>query len=577
MPPMQGGAPQPQANQAKTMFGYAAPVIPGRNAPPQPGMAPQPQPQQQARPGQQPGYPPQPQGAPAFQPPQQQGFAPPQPAQQPPQPQFQQPPPAQPSPYGQPQQPQQQAQPSPYGQPQPQPSPYGQPQPQPQAAQPGFGQQPSPYGQPQPPPPAQPGFGQPSPYGQPPPQAQPGYPPPPQAQPGYPPPPAQPGYPPPAQPGPQYPQAQPGFGQQPGYPQQQPGFGQPAPHQQPGGALGGFAAKASSEAGAIFGIPVARLHDPSLQKKFLFLAGVALIASIVVPYSLSPLIFPWTVGGFGNFIYPIIAGAAYLLLTAAPQDMRAKVPPVVLHWLPFGVAYTGVFVSGMGVGGVGAGAGGGMAFGFGGLFILGYSLLVFGLLSRIAEPQDQIARIVIAIGAGCLIPSLLTFLSIFGLIGALTHWPLFLIWALGWFVIIALGVFCILFVVPPKKLPPALQAVDAFGPLICGILIAWLPIQLVFAVLAAIVHFGQPATMSLLILAHGLLPILAYFGVLMMSAPIAYAEAKRLFVKGGGGGAPPPQHPPQQGGGYPPPPQGGGYPPPQGGGYPPQQGGGWQG
>jgi len=50
-----------------------------------------------------------------------------------------------------------------------------------------------------------------------------------------------------------------------------------------------------------------------------------------------------------------------------------------------------------------------------------------------------------------------------------------------------------------------------------------------------------------LLLAHGLLPIIAYFGVLMMAAPAAYEEAKNLFIKGpgaGGGGG----YPPQQGG-----------------------------
>ncbi|HEX2692231.1 MAG TPA: hypothetical protein VHN14_36730, partial [Kofleriaceae bacterium] len=140
------------------------------------------------------------------------------------------------------------------------------------------------------------------------------------------------------------------------------------------------------------------------------------------------------------------------------------------------------------------------------------------------------------------------------------------------------------FVVPPAKLPPALQSVDAFGPLIAAVLIAWLPAQQVLFALIGIIH-GHVVIGSLLILGHGLLPILAYFGVLMMASPAAYEEAKAMFSKKtqppGGGGYPP------QGGGYPPqgggyPPQGGGYPPqgggypPQGGGYPPQGGGGWQ-
>ena len=595
MPPMQAGAP-PGGQPAKTMFGYAAPVVPQQQRPGQPAG------QQPARPGapQQGGYPQQ-----GFSPPQQQGFAPPQ--QQgfaPPQQQgFQQQPQGQQPGYGQqPGQPAYGQQPaSPYGQ-QPQQSPYGQ-----QPGQPAYGQQPaspygqqpaspygqpqqaSPYGQPQqaspygqqPGQPAQSPYGQPqaaSPYGQ-----QPGQP----AQSPY-------GQPQAASPygqpqaAPAYPQAQPGFGQpagQQGY-GQQPGYGQPDPHAQPHAGGGGLGKLAHSAPGTIFGIPVSKLQETGFQRKLLFFAGVLLVGSIFVPFSLDPLIFAWSGGGFEFFIWPIISGGAYLLLTAAPADMRAKVPPMVLHWLPFGVSYSGVFISHMGFGFMGflmAGAGargGGLGFGFGagGLYILGYSLLVFGLLARIARPTDQIARIVIAIGAGCLIPTFIDGFHLFSF-GGLPI--LFILHNLLWFVILALGVFCIVFVIPPQKLPPALQTVDSFGPLICGVLIAWLVVQQVLIALVFIVH-GHIVVGGILMLAHGLLPIIAYFGVLMMSAPIAYEEVMKLINKNKSGGAPPPQ----QGGGYPPqgggyPPQGGGYPP-QGGGYPPQRGGypqqagGWQ-
>src|SRR5262245_60336221 len=99
MPPMQAGAPGGQP--AKTMFGYAAPVVPGQQQP-RPGGA-QPGGQQQRpaqpQPGAQQGYPaPQQQG---FSPPQQQGYG----QQQPGMPQQQA------NPYGQ--QPQQA---NPYGQ-----------------------------------------------------------------------------------------------------------------------------------------------------------------------------------------------------------------------------------------------------------------------------------------------------------------------------------------------------------------------------------------------------------------------------------------------------------------------------
>jgi hypothetical protein len=323
-----------------------------------------------------------------------------------------------------------------------------------------------------------------------------------------------------------------------------------------------------------------------------------------VPVSLDPLVFPWKGGGFTGFLWPIISGALYLLLTAAPQDMRNKVPPVVLQWIPFAVAYAGIFISHMGLGPLAEGmaataqaaASGGnlsgmqsvlagaealraMLLGFSNLYIIGYSLLVFGLLSRIAQPQDQIARIVIAVGGACMIPGFLDTLHVFGMVG---HLPIIaIVAALLSFLIQALGVFCIVFVVPPNKLPPALHTVDAFGPLIAAVLIVWLPVQQVLFALNGIVH-GHVLIGSLLTLGHGLLPILAYFGVLMMASPAAYEEAKAMFARRtgqppgggyGGGGYPP------QGGGYPP--QGGGYPPQQGGypgqggGYPPQQGG-WQ-
>ena len=322
------------------------------------------------------------------------------------------------------------------------------------------------------------------------------------------------------------------------------------------------------------------------------MAGVALVASVFVPVMLSPLRFPFQGGGFNFFIWPLIAGGAYLLLTIAPADMRAKVPPIVLQWLPFGVAYTGIFISNMGFGMMGLMMGGAGFGAGGGLYILGYSTLVFGLLSRIMAPQDQTARIIIAVGAGCLIPTFIDAISMAFKFGGMPF--LLIIHNLLWFVVLAIGVFCIVFVVPPKKLPPALQAVDALGPLFAAILIAWLPLQQVLLSLTFLI-WAKMGVGAILMLAHGLLPIVAYFGVLMMAAPNAYEEAMRMFKKGGSppsqGGGYPPQgggYPPQgggyppQGGGYPPqgggyPPQGGGgYPPQGGGGYPPQGGGGWQ-
>jgi len=285
---------------------------------------------------------------------------------QPQQPQnpYGQPQPQQANPYGQPQQPQAQA--NPYGQPQqPQANPYGQPQhPQAQANPYGQPQQPqaqNPYGQPQQP--SQQG----NPYGQ-----------------------------------PQQPQhrihtaaasaepLRPATGAEPVRSAAAAGgisaawwLSQATTHSRRHRRtrnhiiMGRRAGKLPQSApGTIFGFQVSRLRDPGLQKKVLFLAGVALIASIVVPYSLDPLVFSWKLGGFEGFVWPII------LVPRTPAHCRAagharKVPPVVLQWIPFAVA-TRASHHAHGPGHLAALMGGGGAIGGGGsLYILGYSALVF--------------------------------------------------------------------------------------------------------------------------------------------------------------------------------------------------------
>jgi hypothetical protein len=343
------------------------------------------------------------------------------------------------------------------------------------------------------------------------------------------------------------------------------------------GPLGDMANRLPQSApGTIFGFPVARLRDPNTQRKILFLAGVALLVSIIVPIMTSPkVIFPFSshVPKWYFLIWPIISGGAYLLVAAAPPDIRAKVPPAVLQWIPFGVSFAGILM-----------APGGEAGFFGGqdtLHQLGYAVLVFGLLARISQPQDQVARIIIAVGAGMVF---IGWLKLFDSTFKFDHVPaLAIVYQLLNFVVTTLAVLCIVFVVPPQKLPPGLQAVDAFGPLITAVLIVWLPLQFVLLGLVLIVHMHMGVG-AILIMAHFLIRVVAFFGVLMMASPAAYEEAKALINKGnrpgggalppGGGGYPPPGggYPPQ-GGGYPP--QGGGYPPAGGGGYP-QQGGGWQ-
>ena len=568
MPAAPGAPPAGGGGPAKTMFGYAAPVLkpgqaPGAPAAQPPAPAPRPPTGGPPPPGHgstpmapggfQPPAPPQQQGG--FPPPQQQGGFPP-PQQQggfpPPQQQGGFPPPQQHGGFPPPQQ---------HG---------GFPPPQQQG---GF-----------PPPQQHGGFPPPQQHGGfPPPQQHGGFPPP-QQQGGFPPP-QQGGFPPPQQHGGfPPPQAQPGFPppQQAFPPPQGPSPYAPPQHNLPG-PVDDLARKFQSAPGTIFGFPVAKLRDPDLQRKALFILGVALAVSVFVPFTLDPTTFSWDVSVGKGVVWPLLAAASYLLVAAAPPDIRQKVPPAVLQWLPFGVSFIGIQVSGLGPFAMVPGAEAGGAWY---LYSIGMSLLIFGLLARLANPADQTARIIIAIGAGSLLFPWIKWLDFafkFEHQGVVM-----IIHNLLFFFVLLLGIACVLYVMTPQKLPPALQAIDGIAPLVTAVLLLWLPLQIVLVGLGLwLAEFSRiDAVTALLLIARGLLTLAAYFGVLMLTSPAAYEELMKMLKGGGagaaGGGYPPPGgggYPPPGGGGYPPPgggypPPGGGYPPP-GGGYPPQQGGGW--
>ena len=545
-----------QAAPAKTIFGYSAPRTPGGPATPpvarpptpaagSPAGLPGPQRQQ-----------PSPQSAPAYQPPQQS-----------PAPAFGQPPAAQPPGYGAPQQP------PGYGQqPPPQQQGYGQQPPQQQRPAPAYGQptvqQAPAYGQPpQQPPPAQPAYGQPQ---QPPPQQQ-GY--------GQPPPQQQ-GYGQPQQPPPQ----QQGYGQppqQPGYPQQHHGHGG-------GDALANFASRLPQSApGTLFGIPLATLRDPNVERKALMFAGVALLAALAIPYAKfgDKMMFAFSEGvpKFTFLVWPIIAAAVYLFISMAPHETKQKMPTVVLKWSPFLVALLSLGIVGWGFVGV-------LKFQMMGvesaslpgawmMFMWGYPILLFGLLSRLSNPTDMIARIIIGVGA---------FFCLFAFIDILDtafkfsgQGPFGVIHQILFFIILLVCVLSAVFV-PTPQMVPGLASVDAFAPLVTAVLLLWVPLEIVLLLLDGLTH-DKAGISAVFFSIHALVNAFAFFGILMLTAPEAYDAAKAMFQsRGGYPGGPPPgggYGGPPPGGGYGGPPPGGGYggPPPQGGGYggPPPQGGGY--
>jgi hypothetical protein len=328
-------------------------------------------------------------------------------------------------------------------------------------------------------------------------------------------------------PAPQYGQP-PGFPQQPPAPQygQPPGFGQPQPQfghapappqfghapAAAGGGFGGLAAGMPTSApGTLFGIPFSLMKDDAFLKKVLAFSAVALVVTRFVPFSLSPLIFSWSMG-FGFFIWPLIVAAGYALVSLAPQHIKDKVPPVVLKWLPFVLAYYSVGSAGV--------AGGGM---------LGYAypLLVFGMVVRIQDSEDLIARGFVALGALASLGATFSMLSylfsfsgigIFGILHNLLQLAV---------VLAATG--CICFAI--DKWVPAVKVVEPFAPIVTAVLIVWPVVSTVLQSLRAL--FGGAVFMAIFGLAHFLVLYIAYFGVLLLTAPAAFDILKGLLAKSG--------------------------------------------
>jgi hypothetical protein len=437
--------------------------------------------------------------------------------------------------------------------------------------------------------------------------------------------PIQPQMPPQGAPGPIQPQMPPqgapaGMAPQ-GAPAMQPGQFTPS-----GDPLAGLAAKVpGSKPGTLFGIPLSTLRDQKFEQKALLFMGVLVAIGIFIPYSTDPTRFSWDAKAkFTPLIWPIIAAACYLLVALSPKAVRENVPPVVMKWIPFGVSLVSIGIVGFGfvyvaklqlaASGADVGLPTNMI-----LFLWGYPILCFGLLARLANPDDQIARIVIGVGVALILPFAIEYITdvAFKFKG---QKALEVIHQLCQFVVILVALACAVFVVKPSTVP-ALRSVDAFAPLFTAILLGWLLVQIALLVLAWLVHDKGGAVGDLLRGAHMFVGTFAYFGILMLTAPEAYDSLMEIFsghkatVMGGtvpqgpyaqapqamqqpGAPAPPvqpaqpgmpagpvqpaqpgqpapapgriqPQMPPQGPGG-PPPPAG---PPGGGGGWPPQGGG----
>ena len=309
-----------------------------------------------------------------------------------------------------------------------------------------------------------------------------------------------------------YPQQPQGYPQQPqqagGYPQQPQGYAQP---QQGGGAVDRWAGGVPQSApGTLFGIPFAILKDQSFLNKLLGISAIALVATRFLPISFSPFFFIWKFDTFGLLIFPIIVAAVYAGVALAPKDIQQKIPPIVLQWGPFAAAYIGT--------GIMHAAGGG-ALGY------LYPLLVFGLIVRLQDADDLIARGFIAIGAlSALGLSLSSISSLFqfGGIGILQ----ILVNIISLLVLLCAAA-SIVFAI--DKWVPAVKKFEAFAPLVTAILAIW---PLAHVVLEFVAHISTPVQ-AILFLIHGIVLVVAIYGVLLLTAPAAFDVLKGYLKKAG--------------------------------------------
>jgi hypothetical protein len=319
-------------------------------------------------------------------------------------------------------------------------------------------------------------------------------------------------------------------------------------------------------------VPLSLLRDEAFEQKVLFFSAIALVVTRFIPIANAgdSLIFAWSDPGPGVFrglIWPLLVAAVYAGIRFLPPETRQKIPQPVTKWGPFILSYisTGIYYAAVPlltfavlIYGTTA------SLGATGALVWAYPILVFGLVVRLTDPSDSVARGLIAVGA---------FLS---LLGGLTNVDdlftfdgvpaLIIIHNLLFFIVILLMLGSVVFA-PTRQMFPQLAPAEPYLPLVTAILIGWLPLS---ALLVSLAWLETDVLTALFMLIHMLVAQVAYFGVLLLTAPEAMDTLKRI-LKPGPGGQPPPggygQPPP----GYGQPPPGYGQPPPGQGGWPPPQ------
>jgi hypothetical protein len=303
-----------------------------------------------------------------------------------------------------------------------------------------------------------------------------------------------------------------------------------------------------SKPGTLFGVPYAILHDNAFLTKVLLVSAAALLGAIIIPYSRTVVHFmgekhammtwAWTKGlpKFRFLIWPIIVGGVYGFIAAAPADLKKDIPPPVLKWTPFFVAYfsVGLYCAAVPLGYLASMMGGAGHLGAGvSMMAWGMPLLTFGMIAHMQDEEDMVANIMVGIGGVMtLIGTILSLKGVFHFKGfdgkfSITLFLHNIIWLIVSLACAASVVFAI-----PRKVAPGLAAVRPFAPVATALLVVWPPIGLILATLMFSVQMHSVLNLLFMIF-HGLLFQVAFLLVLYLTAPAAFDVLKNLLRKAG--------------------------------------------
>lgn len=276
------------------------------------------------------------------------------------------------------------------------------------------------------------------------------------------------------------------------------------------------AAPSPSVPHVIFGVSTARLGEPAFQRRIVWITALVLLALGFGSLVTMPAFVSSATDIFAYCQWPFESGIAYILIGLVLTSTRPLMSHANLQWCIFILAGASIFVY----------------IPLGELYVLGYPILVFGLLMRMWRPDDLIPRIAIVGAALCLIPSLRGSLGLVGGDVGDAAWlsgldPLRVGDATAFFVhnlllllVLTLAMCCVAFAAPTRRIP----AIVAAGPTITIVLILWMPIEKTLFLLSLGSHMHVGVALALV---YGFLPVAASIGIFVMTLPAVYSTLQK--------------------------------------------------